>query len=209
MAEVVQADKRESFGKHHTRRLRRAGKLPAVLYGHGEGTVCLTLDGEGVARALRHGEKLLELTGSVQESAVIKEMQWNPFGTDVLHMDLMRVSAGERLEVEVPVETRGEAPGVKEGGIVSIVVHTVEIETTPGEIPEVLHLNINRLQLDETLAAKDIEDMPAQAKLMTDPETVLVQCVAPLEEEKEEEAGAEAEPEIIGRKAEDEEGGEG
>lgn len=206
MADVLNVEGRELFGKKNTQRLRRSGKLPAVLYGHGQETVSLVLNEEELERALRHGARLFELKGKVNESALVREMQWDTYADHVLHVDFVRVNRDEKLTVEVDLELRGEAPGTKVGGVVNLLAHTVEIETTPANIPESLTLNINSLELDQNLYAGDIEDLPAGAKILTDPELVLVECVIPQEIPEEELIPEGAEPEIIGRKDEDEEG---
>ena len=209
MADVLNVEGRELFGTKNAQRLRRSGKLPAVLYGHGGETVSLVLDEEELERAMRHGARLFELKGKVNESALVRDMQWDTYAQQVLHIDFVRVDRDEKLTVEVELELRGEAPGTKVGGVVSLLAHTVEIETTPAAIPEKLHLNINSLELDQTLTAADIEDLPAGAKVLTDPELILVQCELPIEKPEEEELMDGAEPEIIGRKAGEDEEGEG
>ncbi|MEX0938266.1 MAG: 50S ribosomal protein L25 [Pirellulales bacterium] len=206
MAEQFTVERREGRGKHHSKQMRAAGKLPAVLYGHGEDSVSLTLSADQVAAAMRHGSKLIELTGALTESALIHQLQWDPYGVDVLHMDLMRVRAGERISVEVAVVLRGESPGAKEGGVIDQVLHEVEIETDVASIPERLHININELQLEESLTAAEIEDLPEGAKLLTDAEQVVVQCNRPQEEAEEEAAEGAAEPELIGGREEEKEG---
>jgi large subunit ribosomal protein L25 len=205
MAEVLNVTGRKSLGKRNSRRLRRAGQLPAVIYGHGETPVSLTLSAEETLRAIRHGGKLFELRGGVSESAIIRALQWDALGNEVLHVDFMRVKADERLTVEVEVVTRGEAPGAKAGGVVSYVTHRIEIETIASSIPDVLHVNINQLEVGGALLAKDIEDMPAGAVLKVPAETIIVQCAIPAEIEEEAAEPGAAEPEVIGRKAEEEE----
>ena len=205
MTDVLNVEGRETFGKLNTRRLRRAGKLPAILYGHGQETISLTLSAEELERAMRHGARLFDLKGQVNESALIRDIQWDTYAHEVLHVDFLRVDRDEKLTVEVEVVLRGEAPGVKSGGAVQMLVHSVEIETTPAAIPERLHLNINHLELDGALTAADIEDMPAGARFVTEADTVIVQCVVPVEKPEEEATAEGAEPEIIGRKAAEEE----
>jgi large subunit ribosomal protein L25 len=206
MTDVLNVEGRDLFGKLNTRRMRRAGKLPAILYGHGQGTVSLTLCSEELERAMRHGARLFDLKGKVNESALIRDIQWDTYAHEVLHVDFVRVNRDEKLTVEVEVVLRGVAAGTKAGGVVSLLVHSVEIETTPAAIPERLHLNINPLELDGTLTAADIEDMPPGATLITESDTIIAHCILPVEKPEEEELGEGAEPEIIGRKASDEEG---
>ena len=152
------------------------------------------------------GGKLVELKGDVSDSVIIRELQWDAFGSEVLHVDFMRVDADERLTVEVSVELRGEAPGTREGGVVQHVLHVVKIEAPVASIPDRMHVNINSLQLDQVLTVADIEDMPSDAKLLTEADRAIVQCVVPAAETEEEAEGETAEPEVIGRK--DDEGEE-
>lgn len=207
MAEVLKVEQRDTRGKHQARRLRNAGQLPAILYGHRQESVSLAVSAADLARALRHGSRMIELKGAVNENAVIRELQWDAFGQEVLHIDFMRVNPTERVTVEVPIETRGDAPGAQENGIVEQLLHTVEIETTAQAIPEKLVLNINAVHLGDALTVADIEDLPAGAKLLVSPDTVLLHCVEAVAEVEEEAEGA-AEPEVIGRGGEEEEAGE-
>ncbi|MCE9545821.1 MAG: 50S ribosomal protein L25 [Planctomycetia bacterium] len=208
MAETFQVEPRLPRGKRFARRERQAGKVPAVLYGHGQEVLPLSLDGAAVLAAVRHGARLVELTGAVQESAFIREVQWDTFGTEVLHVDFSRVSADEQIEVTLPVEMKGTAPGVKDGGVVQQPLHELTIECPAGVIPEKLLININHLALGQVLTVAAV-DLPAGAKLVTPADIVVVQCQLPVEQEDLEAGpGATAEPELIGRKAEDEEAAE-
>jgi large subunit ribosomal protein L25 len=207
MSEVLKVEVREARGKRKVRRLRQEGTVPAVLYGHGQQSISLSIPVDQVKAAVRHGARVVDLDGAVSEKAFIRDLQWDTFGLNVLHLDLTRVSADEKVEVEVVVEIRGEAPGAKEGGIVTQLAHHVDIECLAVAIPEKLTLRINDLKLNQSLTASRLE-LPAGATLVTDPETVIVQCVEPKPEEDEAVGVAEgAEPEIIGRKAAEEEEG--
>jgi large subunit ribosomal protein L25 len=209
MAESLKVETRTSRGKRHARRMRLAGSVPAVLYGHGEQTISLSAPSEQVKAVIRHGARVVDLQGAVSEKAFIRDLQWDVYGMEVLHLDLTRVSADERVEVQVAVELRGEAPGVKDGGVVSQLLHEVEVECLVTAIPEKLSLNINELKLGDSLSAGDIA-LPAGATLLSDPEAIVVQCVEPKPEEEEAAiVGEGAEPEIIGRKPEEEEEEEG
>jgi len=207
MAETLQVEKRTKTGKLNNRRLRCEGRLPAVLYGHGEESVSLIVPADQLRSTLRHGGKVVDLTGDASGQALLQHVEWDTFHQHLLHVDLLRVDASERVEVEVPLLLHGEAPGEHEGGVVEHLVHYVEIETSPIAIPEALHININRLKLHGSITVGEISDLPEGAKLVTDAKTVAVHCVEPTPEVEEEAAGA-AEPELIGRKAEDEEEGE-
>ena len=105
------------------------------MYGHGLEPVALTISAERLDTALRHGSRLVDLTGAVSESAFIRELQWDTWGTSVVHVDFTRISADELVKVVVAIELRGEAPGVKEGGVVDQLVHQIEVECPAGTSP--------------------------------------------------------------------------
>ena len=209
MTEKLSVEIRKENGKHASRRLRRSGNIPAVLYGHKEETVPLTIKGEDISRVMRHGARFVELIGAVSDTALIREMQWDTYGVELLHVDFARVSADERVRREVAIELRGEAPGVRAGGVVQLILHSVDIECPAMAIPDKLQLNINHLELEGVLRVSDLAP-PENVTILTDKESVVAQCVVPLEMPEEAAAAAEAiEPELIGRKAEPEEGEEG
>ncbi len=205
MSEQLNVELRDTRGKRHARRNRRLGKLPAVLYGHGQEAISLTLSAEQFEAAVRHGTRLVRLTGAVDEQAFIREIQWDTWGTHVLHVDFMRISEHEKVEVRVPVEIRGEAPGLKAGGVIKQLVHELEIECEATAIPDKLHVSVNQLQLGQAITVAQLE-LPAGIVALADPETVVVECSEPVEMvEEAPTAPAEGEPEVIGRKKEEEE----
>ncbi|NLX98159.1 MAG: 50S ribosomal protein L25 [Rhodopirellula sp.] len=199
MAETMNVQIRETRGKRRARRQREAGFIPGVLYGHGEQTVSLSLPAEQIDAAIRHGSRLVNLSGAVTQQAFIRELQWNTWGTQILHVDLTRVSAHEKVEVRVPVELRGEAPGVKQGGVVEQPIHELEIECEATAIPEKIGVNINHLEFDRAITVADLV-LPPTVRVLEDPTAVVVQCTAPAEMVEEEGTGETAEPELIGRK---------
>jgi large subunit ribosomal protein L25 len=204
MADVLNVSKREALGTSNTRRLRLKGLVPAVLYGHGQESIHLTIPATEVESAIRHGTKVIDIVGDATDSVLINEVQWDPYGSEILHIDLTRVSADETVAVTLVVELRGEAPGIKQGGIVDHQLHEIDIECPAGKIPERLSVSINHLGLGEVITAGDVE-IPPSAKLITPSDQILVQCVEPTEEAELGEGGESQEPEVIGRKDEDEE----
>jgi large subunit ribosomal protein L25 len=202
MAEVLNVELRPSRGKRNARRQRHAGMLPGVLYGHGEETLSLSVPTESLDAAVRHGTRLVKLGGALDEQAFIREVQWNTWGTQILHVDFSRVSEHELVRVEVHVELRGEAPGVKAGGIVKHLVHQVEVECEATAIPEKLTVNVNHLELNQSITIGQLQ-LPAGIKVLEDPEDVVVECVEPVEELETEAGEGVVEPEVIGRKKEE------
>lgn len=204
MSETLTAEPRTKLGKIHNRRLRDEGRLPAILYGHGETPVSLSVSTAQFAAALRHGVKVVDLQGAVKQKALVQSLAWDTFRKNVLHIDFLRVSADEKVSVEIPVVLKGDAPGVNDGGILEHQLHTVEIEVDPAHMPDKLHASIAKLRVGESITAGDISDLPAGAKLITPADTVLVHCVLPAGETEEEMdvAGA-SEPKVIGKDEEE------
>lgn len=208
MSETLKVEKRTQRGKRNNHRLRCQGIVPGIVYGHGEEPIAVSVHADQLRASLRHGAKVVDLEGDASGQALLQDVQWDAFQQHVLHVDLLRVDASERVTVEVPLLLKGEAPGEHDGGVVEHLVHHVEIETSPIAIPESLHISINHLTLNGSLKLSDIFDLPQGATLVTDPDAIAVRCEEPAPEAEEEVAVAGAEPEVIGRKAAEEEGEE-
>jgi large subunit ribosomal protein L25 len=209
MAENLNVKRREKLGGGNNRRLRRSGHVPAVLYGHGEASVPLTIESSAIMNIIRHGHKLVRLQGDVSEGAFIKAVQWDVYGKDPIHIDLLRVSETELVRTTVTVELKGTAVGISEGGIIEFVLHELEIDCPAAAVPDKLIVNVNDLHLEQAIHARDVQ-LPAGATLVDDPDLVVVHCIAPhVIEEAPTAAVAEpgaAEPELIRKeKPEDEE----
>ncbi len=207
MSETLEVESRDLRGKRNNRRLRASGKIPAVLYGHGQESVSLAVPAEKFDTMVRHGSRMVTLSGAVNESAFVRECQWDTWGEHVVHVDFTRISAHEKVQVQVLVELRGEAPGVREGGVLKQLIHHIEVECEAGSIPEKLSLSVNELVLNGSITVGELE-FPSGAVALVEPGKDIVQCVEVIEEEDEEADAGEVEPEIIGRKKDDEGGSE-
>ncbi|MDO4558331.1 MAG: 50S ribosomal protein L25 [Planctomycetia bacterium] len=210
MAEVkeLKVEIRTDRGKRDAKRARRAGRIPAILYGHKLENVALYLSADEFAGVVRHGQHLVQLTGAVDQRAFIKALQWDTFGREILHVDFIRVSKDEKLRLSVSVELRGDAEGIREGGVVRLHTHELEVECTPEHIPEKIFVKVGSLKLNDSLKVSDLV-VPEGVKILTDAEEMVVDCVIPIEvEEVTPEVAGSAEPEVIGRKKEDTEEGE-
>jgi len=202
MSDSVEVTLRKATGTRESRRLRREGFVPAILYGHGEKCVDLVATREAIHAAIRHGSRIVELKGAVKTGALIRELQWDTFGVEPVHVDFLRVSATDRVKVKVPVDLKGECPGQRAGGIVNLLLHEIELECTADAVPEKVHAAVGKLQLGGSIKVHDLE-LPPGAKPLVDGDEAVVTCTVPVE--KAEEAGtAGAEPELIGRKAAEE-----
>jgi len=201
MSESLSVAKREGKGTKLARRLRVAGKIPAILYGHGEPPVSLEVSASAVGLLFRHGARVVDLAGDLTEKALIRDVQYNAFGTEILHLDLFRVRAGETLDVTVGLELRGVAPGASEGGVVELMLHDVTIRCPVISIPEKLEVNINHLHLGQAIKASELR-LPEGASMLSPADLIVAHCIEPVEklELGAGEGGGPTEPEIIGRK---------
>jgi large subunit ribosomal protein L25 len=212
MAEAVTlaAKRRDQHGSRNARRLRRQGLLPAVIYGHKEETISLTVDNDAIRSLIRHGVRVvdLQLEGRT-EKCFIRAVQWDAIGNDVEHVDFTRISLDERIRVTVPIVLRGTAPGINAGGVLNQPLHTIDIECLAINVPEAIRVNVGELQLEKAIHLKEVT-LPEGVKVFGDPEAIVVQVVKPLEEAPAAPAAAAvvegpAEPEVIGRKVEEKE----
>src|SRR5438552_10610660 len=154
MAESIKfvTQPRDRRGTRAARRLRKHGLVPAVVYGHKEATVAVALPAEELEKAVRHGARVVDLQtdGNVQK-ALIKELQWDHLGKELLHVDFARVAADERVTVTVPIEIRGTAPGIAQGGVMDQPLHTLHVECSVVSIPASIRVNVGELQLDQAI----------------------------------------------------------
>jgi len=207
MAETVELkmQDRQGHGTRQARRLRKRGQVPAVLYGHGEKTLSLSLAADELSKAIRHGARVVDVSHAGKtEKALIRDVQWDPLGHDILHVDFYRVSEHERITLDVRLELRGTAPGVTAGGVLDQPLHSLHIECPVLSVPEMIRVNIGELQIDGVIHVKDVA-VPAGVVVKNDPEAIIVQVKPPMVEEAAPAPGVAAptaetaEPEVIGR----------
>jgi large subunit ribosomal protein L25 len=166
MSEIrITAEARDSFGKGAARQLRRAGKVPAVLYGHQQETVHLTLPGHALFMALKTPNVLLNLDfGNRQQLALPKAVQKDPVKRSIEHVDLLLVRSGEKVTVEVPITTVGE---IAPGGLLEHTLNTLSVETEATHIPTSVEISIEGLTIGTQILAKDVV-LPTGTTLVTD-----------------------------------------
>ena len=219
MSLTIKCEKRDDFGKNASRRLRREGKIPAVLYGGNGPNTHLILQKKDIFGILRSesGENTIFKTSFDSESldTMIKELQLDPVTDEILHIDLIQIAMDKAVRVSVPISVTGEAVGVKtEGGFVDLVTREVEVECLPGDIPEYIEVDISGLHLHQSFKIEDLSS-PSGVEIVEDPQTLVVLIEAPTkeeeivpeaEEEEEVEVMAEEEqPEVIKKEKEEEE----
>jgi large subunit ribosomal protein L25 len=198
----VVAETRESFGKGAARKIRAAGKIPAVLYGHGTDPRHLTLPGHQILLLVRKANAVLELQiGSKTELALVKDVQKDPVHQIIEHLDLIVVKRGEKVQVEVPVHVAGEP---ESGTIADLDATTLSLEVEATHIPENVVVSVEGLEDGTKLFASDVE-LPKGATLLNDPEMLIINVHVPQKVDLGEEAAEAAEAEA----AEGEEAAEG
>jgi large subunit ribosomal protein L25 len=204
---TLETQPREGRGTQAARRLRRQGLVPAVIYGHKEATVPIALNGEELHDAIRHGARVVDLkSASGTEHALIQELQWDHLGKEILHVDFRRVDVNERVQVPVPIELRGIAPGVTAGGILDQPLHTLEVECLVNAVPDSIRVPIGELQIGQSIYVRDLQ-LPPEVKVLADPDAIVVHVTQPQVEAEAPAAPVvpeQAEPEVIGRKAAEE-----
>jgi len=188
MSFTVKAEKREAFGKNASRRLRKQGFIPAVLYGEGKETVSLVLEKKDVILILKSdsGENTIFKVAfdSNAQDAMFKDIQIDVVTDELIHADLVQISMDKAIRVNVPVSLQGDAVGVKtEGGFVDFMTREIEVECLPRDIPESIKVDISPLHLHQSLKVGDIA-APEGVRLINDPSSVIVVISVPHKEEE-------------------------
>ena len=197
MIETIEVTKRDQVGSRAMIKIRENGLVPAILYGHGEENVCLTLPLDTVNKLIKPGTKLVNLTGAAKETALLRTVQWSSMGDYVIHVDFARVSSAELVEVTVPVHLHGEAPGAQTAaGQLRFAAHEVAIRCPAGSIPEFLTCEIGSLQIGQAVHVSDLK-LPEGASPVTPGTVVVAQVISTTGEVAATAGDSSAEPELI------------
>ena len=219
MEAILDAEARDTFGKNEARRTRRAGKVPAVLYGGaGGGATPIAVVPKALLKIL-HSETgqntliSLKLAGAGDTRVLVKDFQLDPITHEVLHADFYRVAMDKLLQLTIPIVVQGEPKGVKQqGGVLEHIRREIEIECLPGDIPENVVVDVSELMLHQGVRVRDIATNPKWTP-KSDPDLMLVHVIMPKAEEVAAPAevaaaatATPAEPEVIkkGKKEEEE-----
>jgi large subunit ribosomal protein L25 len=202
----LSTESRAKTGTTGSNALRRAGKIPVVLYGHGAAPEHVAVDAHAFEELLHHGGRnaIITLSGGTKrgETALVRAVQYHPVSRHILHADLQRVSARETITATLPVITAGVARGIREsGGVMDVVTHALEIEGPAGSIPEHIEVDVSELDLHDHVTAGDVT-LPEGFKMVT-PADAIVVAIEPSRTERDLEEAATgpaeaAEPEVIG-----------
>ena len=200
----VTAEARTALGSRANKRLRDAGTLPGVVYGHKEAIIPVTLPKKEVVGHLNHGQHLFDIAiDGKSEKVLIKEVQYDHLGVEVIHVDFARVSLDEKVTLTISIELKGEPKGDGEG-VLQQILNEVEIECLVTDIPDMIRVSVGDMKLDDVIHVKDLK-LPPGVKVLADEDQIVVQLKEIAEEEAAPAEGDAAEPEVIGKKADDDE----
>src|SRR5688500_13840317 len=203
------AQPRSALGSRANKRLRGQGLVPGVIYGHKEAVVPVSLPKKELATHIDRGAHLFDVAlDGKSEKVLIKEVQYDHLGIELVHVDFARVSLDEKVEVTVPLELKGTPKGEADGGVLQQIIAELEVECLVTDIPDRIIHNVSEMAIDDVLHIKDLK-LPAGVRATQD-EDQIVAAVRVIEEEapaEVAEAAGAAEPEVIGRKPEEGEEG--
>lgn len=209
---TLKGTRRSKIGTRYARRLRAAGQLPAIIYGHGETPESIALPAHDTLVELHHGARILEVdVEGTKTKYLIKAVQYDHLGTAPVHLDLMRVNLDEEVTVQVGIEPRGTAKGLADGGVLELLLPMIEVRCLVRNIPETIRPNVTDLGVDDSLLIGDLElGEGVEATAAADDKVAIVRLLAEeAEEEEKPEGEEEAQPEVIGRAKKDDEPAEG
>ncbi|REH95563.1 50S ribosomal protein L25/general stress protein Ctc [Staphylococcus felis] len=195
------------------RKIREAGKVPAVVYGYGTKNVSVKVDEVEFIKVIREVGRngVIQLgVGSKEIKVMVSDYQFDPLKNQITHIDFLAINMSEERTVEVPVHLIGEAPGAKEGGVVEQPIFDLEITATPDNIPEYLEVDISGLEIGDSISVSEIK-VSGDFTIENNPEDAVASVVAPTEEPTEEEIAEmegetqTEEPEVVGEEADKEE----
>ena len=182
MEEKLKAEVRGDTGKGVARKLRAGGRVPAVLYGHGQDSVSLSVDAKELYRILHTGAGSNVLVDLIVDGtthlAMPREVQQNHIKGQLVHVDFLIVSRNEAITIDVPVREIGESPGVKAGGVVEHHLFELHVECLPSDVPEAIDADISTLELGDALRVGDIP-APRGVTILTNPEDSVLAVVVP------------------------------
>ena len=195
--------KNKGTGSRVSRRLRAQGKIPAIIYGHKIAPQPITITRDDVWAMVKKSTHLAQLKiGDSTEMVLVRDVQWDYLGKEIIHLDFARVSADESIQTEVKLELHGTAPGVAEGGILDFVIHTLAVRCRANAIPDIVRIVIDDLHINQAIHVRDLK-LPEGVETDVDPDLTLVHVTTPRTSTEPVPGEGGAEPEVIGRKAED------
>lgn len=198
----LEVKSRERLGSSESRRLRRSGLVPANVYGHHQDPVPVSIDSDALTAVIQTGHKVLEIAlNGKTETVMFRDVQWDALGTELQHVDLLRVDPDERVEVEVAIDTRGISPGLQAGGVLDMHMRRLSIECPAIRIPDHIVVNMNHFEIGHVVHVRDLQ-IPEGIKVLDGPDELVLQIVQPTEVAEittEPGEGAATQPELVAK----------
>ena len=195
--------KNKGTGSRVSRRLRAKGKIPAIIYGHNITPQPISIARDDVLAMVKRASHLAQLkVGDATEMVLVRDVQWDYLGKEIIHLDFARVSADESIETEVKLEMHGTAPGVAEGGVLDVVIHALAVRCRANAIPDAIRVELGDLKLDGVIHVRDLK-LPEGVEALADGDLTVVHVATPRAEAEPAEDEGTGQPEVIGRKPED------
>ncbi|AMV36600.1 50S ribosomal protein L25 [Planctomyces sp. SH-PL62] len=188
--------KNKGTGTRASRRMRAAGRVPAVIYGHKQAVVTISLSAIDARSMIAAASHLAELDlGGQTETVLIRDVQWDHLGREIIHVDFARVNKEELIETEVEIDFKGDAVGVGDGGLLQPVIRSLRVKCPAGSIPDSIKIDVSGLKLGEGIHIRDLQ-VPQGVVVEAEPELLVVHVVAPSQEVESTEGEA-VQPEVI------------
>lgn len=191
----LNATKRTGKGNGPARQLRRQGMAPAVVYGPGKTPEMLAVNVRDLEKILKHSRTIqvllnLHLEGGEPRPAMLKDLQMDPVSHEILHVDFYEIDPTRKIRMMVPVEPKGKAAGVELGGMLQVIRRELEVLCLPGEIPDVIEVDVTALEIGGSIHVKDIS-LEGDVEIPTEVDFTVITCLGKKMEEEEAEEGEE------------------
>ena len=181
----LEIENRNSVGKKASKEIRRAGKIPSVLYYRGEKPVSISIDKQLLNQAIKSDQRIYEVEiDSESQYVMIKEAQYHPITDEIIHVDFMRVRRSEKMTISVPITLVGKPAGVTEGGILSQSMTQIEISCFPTNVPESIEVNVDHLDINSSVSVGDVTVDDEDIEIISASDLSIASVIPPAVEEE-------------------------
>tara|TARA_B100000676_G_C17879871_1_gene733357 strand:+ start:278 stop:982 length:705 start_codon:yes stop_codon:yes gene_type:complete len=181
----LEIENRESVGKKASKEVRKAGKIPSVLYYRGEKPVSISVDKQILNQAIKSDQRIYEVEiENKSQYVMIKEAQYHPITDEIIHIDFMRVRRSEKMTISVPITLIGKPVGVTEGGILSQSMTQIEISCFPTNVPENIEINVDHLEINSSVSVSDVSIDDEDIEIISPSDISIASVIPPAAEEE-------------------------
>jgi len=195
--EARDPQKNKGTGSRVSRKLRAQGRIPAIIYGHKQAPTPISVARDSVWEMIKKSTHLAQLEfDGTSEMVLVRDVQWDYLGKEIIHLDFARVNAEESIATEVRLDLRGTAPGIGEGGVLEHLVHALHVHCRATAIPESIKVDVSSLHLGQAIHVRDLK-LPEGVTTTVDPESRLVHVLSPAATPEPTETAEGTQPEVI------------